>query len=83
MKKNESNLDRGIRFALGVVFAAIAIAVGAVWLKVLFGALAAISIFTAASGFCLLYVPFGINTCKVPDKKGDDSLAEPSLSSQN
>lgn len=62
MKKNEGILDRGIRLALGLVFAVLAFFVGALWLKVIFGVLAAVSIFTGLAGFCLLYLPFGIDT---------------------
>ena len=65
MKKNMGNLDRGIRILLAAV-------VLILWAtNVITGTLAIVLlVFTAAflfsgiSGFCPLYLPFGINTCK-------------------
>jgi hypothetical protein len=69
MKRNEGSIDRGIRIVLGVSLAVLAFFVGVLWLKVALGVLAGIALFTGLSGFCLLYVPFGISTCRCSDKK--------------
>jgi hypothetical protein len=64
MKRNEGFGDRAIRLALGVALAVLAFFAGALWLKIAFGVLAGIALFTALTGFCLLYVPFGIDTSR-------------------
>jgi hypothetical protein len=62
MKRNVGIGDRLIRFGLGAVFAVLAFAVGAFWLKILLGVAAVIAVMTGLTRFCLLYVPFSINT---------------------
>jgi hypothetical protein len=69
MKRNEGPLDRGIRIMAGVALAILAFFIGALWLKLLLGVLAVIALFTGLTGSCLLYVPFGINTCPAHGKK--------------
>jgi hypothetical protein len=72
MKRNEGTVDRGIRIVVGVVLAVLAFFVAALWLKVVLGVLAGVALFTGLTGFCLLYVPFGICTCaahEVHDEK--------------
>lgn len=63
MKRNESNLDRGIRAALALVFGGLGLAADG-WLKWVLLAAAAVMAVTAATGFCLLYVLLGVDTCK-------------------
>ncbi|MCS7054916.1 MAG: DUF2892 domain-containing protein [Thermoflexales bacterium] len=57
------NLDRGIRFAVAIVVAAL-IATGTVSgvLAIVLGVLAAVFLLTSFIGFCPLYAPLGINT---------------------
>lgn len=64
MKRNESNIDRIIRALLGVALVVIGLLTGGTVAIVLY-VLAAVMVVTAASGFCLLYKLFGIDTCKM------------------
>ena len=68
MKKNVGRADSIIRLILAAVFAVLYFTgtVTGTWGVVLL-VLAVIMVFTAFTGFCLLYVPFGIKTC--PFKK--------------
>lgn len=65
MKKNMGTADKVIRTLIAVVIAVLFIT------KVLTGilaiillVLAAIFLLTSFIGFCPLYLPFGVNTCK-------------------
>ena len=65
-KRNEGILDRIVRLALGVVFLPTGLFLlgglqGTVTGLVITG-LGLLGLFTGLTGFCLLYVPFGINT---------------------
>jgi hypothetical protein len=64
MKVNESTIDRVIRLIIGVVLIAagyfFATGVGSIVLYVL----GAVMLFTAATGFCLIYKLFGASTKK-------------------
>jgi hypothetical protein len=71
MKKNESKLDRIIRLVLGLIFVGVGIALYFVLgtplnliLMIIFVVFVAIALFTAATGFCVLYTLFGISTLK-------------------
>ena len=65
MFTNESNLDRGLRAAAGLVLAVTAFAVGAgSTLGIILIVLAAILLVTAAVGFCPLYRLLGLRTNK-------------------
>ena len=65
MKCNVGTLDRIIRAILGIILLVLPflVALGAAikWLLIIVGI---ILLFTAAVGFCPLYLPFGINTCR-------------------
>ncbi len=63
MERNESRADRMIRAVLGVIFIIGGVALTGPLSVVLF-VLSAVMLFTAGTGFCLLYKLFGINTCK-------------------
>jgi len=65
MKSNESALDRIIRALLGIALLAAGLLMAGL-IKWALLALAAISLITAITGFCLLYKIFGINTNKKP-----------------
>ena len=62
--KNESGLDRIIRVVLAVVFFVLGAYVFTSVLSVVAYVLAVVMIFTAITGFCLLYKLFRINTDK-------------------
>jgi len=63
MKKNIGRTDRIIRACAGVAAAVAAFLTDGA-LTVILGIAAAAMLFTAASGFCSLYVPLGIDTRK-------------------
>ena len=64
MKKNMGNIDRLTRVVIGIIALILALFfVGGVWGIVLW-IVAAIMLVTALFMRCLLYVPFGIRTCK-------------------
>lgn len=68
MKTNENAIDRIIRVIIGIVLLAAGLMLtGPVKWVVL--ALAAISLVTAATGFCLLYKLFGLSTGKKDDNQ--------------
>ena len=65
MKKNMGNTDKYIRLFLAILFSVL------VYFKVAEGyfaitllCLAMVFILTSLTGFCPLYILFGINTCK-------------------
>ena len=69
MKKNMGGTDRILRIVLAVVFAVLyftGTVGGTIGLVLLI--LGAVFLATSLISFCPLYLPFGINTCKV--KKG-------------
>lgn len=59
--KNESNLDRIIRLILAIIFFVLGVYVFTGVLSIILGV---VMLITAATGFCLLYKLFGINTDK-------------------
>ena len=63
MKRNENTLDRVIRVIVGIALLAAAFTVTG-GLKIVLIVVAAIALFTALTGFCLLYRLFGISTRK-------------------
>lgn len=62
MEKNVGQVDRVIRFILGIALLAMLLFVdgGIRWV----GLLGIVMLFTAAVGYCPLYKPLGINTNK-------------------
>jgi len=63
MKRNESTMDRVIRIVIGIAALAVSFAVVGP-LKIVLIVVAVIALFTAVTGFCLLYKLFGIATLK-------------------
>lgn len=63
MKKNEGTIDRVIRLVLGAGLVAGGFFAQGTAAIVLW-ALGGIALFTGLTGFCLLYMPFGISTKK-------------------
>ena len=64
MQCNVGKTDKVIRIVLGLMIAALGIAFRSWW-----GLLAIIPLGTALTGRCMLYFPFGLTTCKLPDDK--------------
>ncbi len=64
MMKNIGNLDKFIR-----IVATVAIGGWGVYAHSLWGLVAIVPLVTAASGTCLLYLPFGIRTCPREEAK--------------
>ncbi len=58
MKCNVGKIDRIIRVLLGLIIIAVGIYFNSWW-----GAIGIIPLFTAAIGWCPLYVPFGLSSC--------------------
>ncbi len=63
MKKNEGPLDRIVRAIIGLALIALSLTVAGA-LKIILMVIGAISLITAATGFCLLYTLLGIDTAK-------------------
>lgn len=59
MKKNMGNADRIIRIVLAVIIGAAGIYFQSWW-----GLVGLIPLLTAFIGWCPLYAPFGLSTCK-------------------
>ena len=70
MKKNLGRMDRAVRLALAVVVAVLYFA-GVIdgTLALILGILGLAMLLTAATGFCSLYIPFGIDTRNCPERK--------------
>ena len=60
MQRNMGTTDRIIRSVIGVAIITVGIAYGSWW-----GLIGLLPLSTAAIGFCGLYKPFGISTCKI------------------
>ena len=59
MKCNVGPMDRIIRIIIGVVILAAGFYYKSIW-----GVIGFITLLTGIFGTCLLYMPFGISTCK-------------------
>ena len=59
MKPNVGTTDKVIRLIIGLCIGAMGIYFNSWW-----GLLAVIPLFTASIGWCPLYSPFGISSCK-------------------
>ncbi len=62
--KNESRLDRMLRAIAGILVLSIAYFWTSGNVSIALYVVGAILLFTAATGFCLLYKPFGFSTLK-------------------
>ncbi|RMF03401.1 MAG: DUF2892 domain-containing protein [Bacteroidetes bacterium] len=69
MKKNMSNIDRGIRILLAIVFGTLYFA-GVVpgTIGLILTVLGVVFVLTSLVGFCPLYTLFNISTCRVDPK---------------
>ena len=66
MKCNTGKTDRVLRVILGLVIISVGWFYQSWW-----GAIGIIPVFTAAIGWCPVYLPFGLSTCKMDDKQAD------------
>ncbi|MFA6572458.1 MAG: DUF2892 domain-containing protein [Bacteroidota bacterium] len=63
-KQNESNLDKNIRLAVGVVALLLGVFVFTGTLQIVALVIGVLGIFTGLTGFCLFYKILGIKTNK-------------------
>lgn len=64
MKKNVGSTDKAVRIILAIIIAILYFTnVVTGTLGIVFLVIAAILLLTSLIGFCVLYAPFGINTC--------------------
>ncbi len=61
-KRNEGDMDRGIRIVMGLVLIGTGFFLGGTWGLVM-GAVGFVPLLTGAIGWCPLYSVFHINTC--------------------
>ena len=64
MKTNVGNLDRTLRFLLGL-----ALLGAGYYFKSWWGLIGIVPLLTATFRYCPAYLPFGLSTCARPDKK--------------
>ena len=62
--QNESQMDRIIRFVLGIILAVIGYTLFSGAIQIVMYVLAFIALFTSVTGFCLIYKVLGISTLK-------------------
>jgi len=60
MKKNVGSFDRVLRWVIGLVIIALGILFQSWW-----GLLGILLLLTGSIGWCPVYLPFGLSTCKV------------------
>ncbi|MCW8983233.1 MAG: DUF2892 domain-containing protein [Gammaproteobacteria bacterium] len=60
MKKNMGGIDRGLRLIVGATLVGWAVMSGNLW-----GYIGIIPLATALIGWCPVYLPFGIKTCRI------------------
>lgn len=60
MKANEGSIDRTLRVIAGLVIIGLGFFYGSWW-----GAIGIIPLVTGAIGWCPVYMPLGISTCRV------------------
>lgn len=64
MKPNVGSLDRIVRVVLGAGILSLAF----IGPQTPFGYLGLVPLLTGVFGFCPAYLPFGLSTCRVPNK---------------
>jgi hypothetical protein len=67
MKQNVGTLDRLICYAVAAVLIVVGLGIVRGPAGIVIAAVGLIPLLTALIGFCPLYVPFGINTCRRKD----------------
>ena len=71
MEANVGSADRNVRVIAGVLLLVLAVVFHGWWS--LLGLVGLVLLFTAFTGFCLLYVPFRINTAEKPADQSKSS----------
>lgn len=71
MQANMGTIDRVARLVVAAAVAGL-ILTGVVQgvVAIILGVLAAVFVLTSVVSFCPLYAPFGLSTCKRPERKG-------------
>ena len=64
MKQNVGNIDRALRLVAGL-----AVIAWGIFAQNWFGAIGLVLLLTAAIGWCPAYLPFGLSTCKLQEKR--------------
>lgn len=64
MKKNVGTVDRVVRILAGLTIIGVGIATNSWW-----GAIGVVPLMTGAFAHCPAYLPFGLNTCSLADKR--------------
>lgn len=64
MKSNVGSLDRIVRVVLGAGILSLAF----IGPQTPFGYIGLVPLLTGVFGFCPAYLPFGLSTCRVPNK---------------
>jgi predicted RND superfamily exporter protein len=64
MQYNVGKADKVVRIIIGVVIIALGL-----YFKSWWGAIGLVPLLTALIGWCPVYVPFGIKTCKTEEKQ--------------
>lgn len=71
MEKNVGKTDKVVRLIVGIILLLLGIFSLGGWLQVVFIIVGAILVITGLISRCLLYIPFGISTCKTkPSETG-------------
>ncbi len=71
MEKNVGGADRVFRILLGIIIIIIGVIYGSWW-----GLIGLIPLLTGLIGWCPMYLPFGIKTCKIKSDAGQKSDQE-------
>jgi hypothetical protein len=70
MKPNQGTIDRSIRLVIAAVLIGVGLGVVGGTAGIVMAAIGAIPALTGLSGFCPLYVPFGIDTHRRSSRGG-------------
>jgi hypothetical protein len=69
--KNVGGVDRTLRILLGIVIILLGIIYGSWW-----GLIGLLPLFTGLIGWCPMYLPFGIKTCKIKTESTETTEKE-------
>jgi hypothetical protein len=66
---NQNKPERILRLLMALVLLPAPLLMGVTTYTIIAGGVGAILLFNAASGACMTYKMFGVNTCKLPEKQ--------------